>query len=143
MAPQGHFKMNMFIWLCLFISGLHAIENEQDAIAAAGKPKPKPKPQLTVSTTEGKILGQVLYESRVWRGIRYGDAPVGEWRWKDARDPPKFKDVQEQFNFGSSCVQPTDEFTVSEDCLFLNVYSPLSPPSGRDGLYMFYNIFFW
>jgi para-nitrobenzyl esterase len=55
-------------------------------------------------------------------GIRYGQAPVGPLRWRPPQAPNPGQGSIVAGNFGPTCVQgqPTD----SEDCLFLNVFTP-------------------
>lgn len=83
--------------------------------------KPVAPSKYLINAKAGKFLGQDLYGARAWRGIRYGTAQ----RWMDSVPVPKSDSIQEQFEFGAACWQPTlDPVGYSEDCLFLNVYAP-------------------
>jgi para-nitrobenzyl esterase len=55
-------------------------------------------------------------------GIRYGQAPVGALRWRPPQAPNPGQGAIVAATPGATCVQgrPTD----SEDCLFLNVFTP-------------------
>ena len=55
-------------------------------------------------------------------GIRYAQPPVGALRWKPPQAPNPGQGSIVAGSFGHTCPQgqPTD----SEDCLFLNVYTP-------------------
>jgi para-nitrobenzyl esterase len=55
-------------------------------------------------------------------GIRYGQAPVGTLRWKPPQAPNPGQGSIIANAFGHTCVQ--GRATDSEDCLFLNVYTP-------------------
>ena len=61
-------------------------------------------------------------------GIRYGQPPVGTLRWKPPQAPnPPGQGKFDAVNIGNRCTQirATDQTIIgSEDCLFLNVYTP-------------------
>eukprot|EP00605_Chrysophyceae_sp_TOSAG23-4_P002326 GSChrysophyteH1.ASY1.ANO1.2572.1 assembled CDS len=64
--------------------------------------------------------------------VRYAEAPVGDLRWRPSQ-PYKAKsgEVQDASNFGAICHQDqqfcdAQPLGCSEDCLFLNVYTPSS-----------------
>ncbi|XP_070577224.1 acetylcholinesterase-like [Ptychodera flava] len=101
--------------------------------------------QPVVSTTAGKVRGtrlQVLDESvDRYLGIPYAEPPVGVLRFKRAvplRRP--WQDILDATYFKNVCWQQADIFSVnfsaaaswtpkepmSEDCLYLNVWSPTS-----------------
>lgn len=77
---------------------------------------------------------------RSWRGIRYAQSPMGDLRWRAPQEPPLSNDttIYSALNFGPQCPQTPNaaarvlpggnkshfHLPTSEDCLFLNVYSP-------------------
>ncbi|MCP4750815.1 MAG: carboxylesterase family protein [Proteobacteria bacterium] len=75
---------------------------------------------------------------RAYKGIPYAAAPVGELRWKPPR-PVSWEGVRECREFGPACHQPPvlermynePLGPVSEDCLFLNVWTPADTGQGR------------
>jgi para-nitrobenzyl esterase len=84
-----------------------------------------------VATTTGTYQGLKNFQElpgdpasgvNVFFGIRYGQAPVGTLRWKPPQAPNPGQGSIVAATPGATCVQgrPTD----SEDCLFLNVYTP-------------------
>lgn len=86
-----------------------------------------------VQTAQGAVRGIVTAHSRKWLGIPFAKPPVGSLRWQSPKPPtawaPEVKDATE---FGHNCLQsgksidmgwPQPRSTLSEDCLFLNVYS--------------------
>ncbi len=91
-----------------------------------------------VQTVQGKVEGQKLPNSTVtaFRGIPYAAPPVGDLRWRPSQQHAAWQGVRKATEFGASCMQfktgarlPwSDEFMVqndiSEDCLFLNVWTP-------------------
>ncbi len=103
-------------------------------------PERKAVPQAEASTkrttTSGDVVGyRADYESDAWLGIPYAKAPVGALRWRAPQSPTAWTGVRESLSFGSPCVQYASEFggvttakpgtpVGSEDCLFLNIWSP-------------------
>lgn len=92
-----------------------------------------------VKTAQGAVSGQVDAASHVasFKGIPFAEPPVGELRWHAPEPPRAWKGVRDGTQFAPSCMQPvhsgdflpwTKEFlvhgAVSEDCLYLNVWTP-------------------
>ncbi|CAH1255487.1 CES2 [Branchiostoma lanceolatum] len=102
-----------------------------------------------VSTTHGDVRGSEFLTASVvgnavfdrvftFKGIPYAAPPVGDLRWRPPQDPRSWSRVRDVTEFGSRC--PQVEFPLlhpiwaelaafrsnssSEDCLFLNVYTP-------------------
>lgn len=75
----------------------------------------------TVETTLGRIGGSIENGVHVFRGIRYGMAQ----RFQAPIPPPQFRHVVDALSFGPSAPQNGDKYRPqSEDCLFLNVWTP-------------------
>ena len=93
----------------------------------SSSPAPSANP-LSVTTTEGEIRGIESGNVRVFRGIPYAAAPVGELRFAPTEPAAPRQGVLELSNeFGAMCPQVdllTQQVLGSEDCLFLNVYAP-------------------
>ena len=88
---------------------------------------------LTVKTAQGKVLGKTISDGKVraFMGLPYAAPPVGEMRWKAPAPPAKWKGKRDATQYGARCVQARvfDDMVFqdsgpSEDCLFLNVYTP-------------------
>lgn len=89
----------------------------------------------TVETQFGTIEGLASKSGSQFLGIPYAKAPVGDLRW---RAPQPIDALPEGFtatDFGPSCAQapsPFGEPSLSEDCLYLNIYRPRGAfPAGR------------
>jgi para-nitrobenzyl esterase len=75
---------------------------------------------------------------RIFRGIPYAAAPVGERRWRAPASVDSWSGVRASDRFGAACAQ-VDMFagaglsreTQSEDCLYLNIWTPASAPAER------------
>lgn len=90
------------------------------AFAATGDP--------VVATSGGSIRGTREGGLSVFRGIRYGTAA----RFQAPHAPPPSRDVVDATRFGPSCPQKNDRYReTSEDCLFLNVWTPEARAGGR------------
>ena len=53
--------------------------------------------------------------------MRYAQAPIGELRWRAPKAAKKSPETVDALSFGSACPQSA---RGSEDCLFINVWSP-------------------
>jgi len=90
---------------------------------------------LLVETDLGWIQGHKNgAQVREWTGIPYAVPPIGSLRWEDPVSPQYTDVYQATFNApGCSqiCTLPpgTCPVTVSEDCLYLSVWAPLSASS--------------
>jgi para-nitrobenzyl esterase len=69
---------------------------------------------------------------RSFKGIPFGQPPVGELRWREPEPVKNWKGVRNADEFGPRCMQrtsPTSDYWfrsngMSEDCLYLNVWTP-------------------
>jgi para-nitrobenzyl esterase len=88
---------------------------------------------IIVKTQQGKVQGKTINDGKVkaFLGLPYAAPPVGDLRWKAPQPPAKWKSVRDAGKFGAHCAQGRiyDDMVFqdagpSEDCLFLNVYTP-------------------
>jgi para-nitrobenzyl esterase len=78
-----------------------------------------------------------------FRGVPFAAPPVGDRRWRAPQPAPPWPGVRRAEAFGPSCIQQivqerkpwTYEFMthgeISEDCLFVNIWTPAKSPSER------------
>jgi para-nitrobenzyl esterase len=100
--------------------------------AWAGAQSASSNPQ--VSTDKGAVVGSVDQKIgvRTFLGIPYAAPPVGALRWQPPRPAASWSAPRQATTLGSACEQNVNTsfgqptVGVSEDCLFLNVYTPLS-----------------
>ncbi|CEL06799.1 hypothetical protein ASPCAL09971 [Aspergillus calidoustus] len=82
--------------------------------------------KITVKSNEYTLTGYRDARSFRFIGVPFADPPVDELRLAPPRaySGPKKIDATK---FGSPCVQAGFEGDVSEDCLYLNIYTPVLP----------------
>src|SRR5438552_6075978 len=69
---------------------------------------------------------------RSFKGIPFGQPPVGDLRWREPQSVKNWKGVRNADQFGPRCMQRTTPGAdywfrgngMSEDCLYLNVWTP-------------------
>jgi para-nitrobenzyl esterase len=93
-----------------------------------------------VDTVYGKVRGMDVSGIMTFRGIRYGASTTGPNRFMPPVKPARWKGIYDAFAYGAAApqmpVDPTDGYVqsvdwdahvksgISEDCLFLNVWTP-------------------
>ena len=93
-----------------------------------------------VATKAGPIQGITEADGlRVFKGIPFAAPPIGPLRWQPPQPVAKWKDVRQATAFGAQCMQRRIYGDMifraagnSEDCLFLNVWTPAK--TGRERL---------
>lgn len=81
-------------------------------------------------TRSGKLRGHLDRGVRVFRGIPYG-ADTAARRFMPALREPAWQGVRDANEYGASAPQSGDEQRTSEDCLFLNVFTPGLRDNGK------------
>lgn len=90
-----------------------------------------------VSVTGGLVQGSQDNYSYYFKGIPFAAPPVGSLRFRDPQPVPSWTGVKPATQFSPGCIQqcilPRPEFTcpsqTSEDCLYLNVFTPTTNSS--------------
>jgi para-nitrobenzyl esterase len=90
-----------------------------------------------VTITGGGVRGLVVPGGYVFRGLPYAAPPTGDLRWRPPRPLPAWPGVRDATRFGPSSPQPPNPALTgptSEDCLYLNVYTPTLGSNGGSGM---------
>jgi para-nitrobenzyl esterase len=89
---------------------------------------------VIVKTTKGYIKGLQENQAIVFKGVPYAQPPIGALRFRAPQPHQKWKDTLSCLKFGSEAVQYDGGKAVakgSEDCLFLNIYTPAITPKAK------------
>ncbi|NKL80687.1 carboxylesterase family protein [Rhizobium leguminosarum] len=81
----------------------------------------------TVTIDSGMLKGERSGTVVSFKGIPYAAPPVGDLRWRNPRPVETWSGIKDARDFGPSCMQ-TDDLPKSEDCLTLNVWTPVKRP---------------
>jgi para-nitrobenzyl esterase len=106
---------------------------------------------LPVKTHGGMVAGVAGKDASitVFRGIPFAAPPVGDMRWRAPQPAASWQGVKKADKFGASCIQSvveerkpwTYEFMthgdVSEDCLYLNVWTAAKSASEKRPVYVY------
>ncbi|GFG67155.1 carboxylic ester hydrolase [Mycobacterium kubicae] len=93
-----------------------------------------------VETTYGPVRGCQDGSVKVWKGIRFAAAPVGDLRFRAPEPPERSAEVVDATEFGPACPQAVVPrmplelgAPLGEDCLRLNVWAPagVEPGAGK------------
>jgi para-nitrobenzyl esterase len=93
---------------------------------------------------EGGLLSGtkgITSDMKVYRGVPYAAPPLGDLRWRAPKPAPRWEGVRKADQFAATCMQTpyaegspyrTAPEPVSEDCLYLNIWTgATSPKEGR------------
>src|SRR5581483_940814 len=88
---------------------------------------------------------------RVYKGIPFAAPPVGELRWRPPQAAARWEGVRKAEQFSNACVQDTTPGRgprllldgapppISEDCLYLNVWTAAKSASERRAVIVYYH----
>jgi para-nitrobenzyl esterase len=117
-------------------------------VAAA---RPPAAALATVRVAGGQLAGAPSADGTVvaFKGVPFAAPPIGDLRWRAPRPPAAWPGVRRADTFGANCLQNivdarkpwTYEFmahgATSEDCLYLNVWSPAKAAAERRPVYVY------
>jgi len=105
------------------------------------------QPIPTVPVTGGAIKGNLAAPGAVFKGIPFAAPPVGPLRWREPQPVKPWRGVRDATEYSAACMQnaigtgaflapiaqrygntyATPRWNLSEDCLYLNVWTPEWP----------------
>ena len=77
-----------------------------------------------VMTEYGLVQGVTETDLTVYKGVPFAAPPVGDLRWRPPQPAAKWSGVRAADKFGPDPYQGDGKGGVSEDCLYLNVWTP-------------------
>src|SRR6516225_1709897 len=80
-----------------------------------------------VETSDGRVRGISSGGVDRFLGIPYAAPPVGDLRWRPPQPHGRWRGVRDATSFANHCPQVASPFglpSVTEDCLYLNVFRP-------------------
>lgn len=90
---------------------------------------------VLVPTSAGSLRGTIDDGIAVFKGVPYAAPPVGDLRFRPPAPVAPWDGTRDAVAYGPSCPQPTQrpagwtqEESESEDCLYLNVWTPDASP---------------
>ena len=92
-----------------------------------------------VTTRYGKLQGVEENGITSFRGVPYAKPPIGELRWRAPQKPEPWEGVRDCTKFSKIPVQLPGQCAYeaitlneqSEDCLYLNIWTPAQNPGER------------
>ncbi|HSW40262.1 MAG TPA: carboxylesterase family protein, partial [Acidobacteriota bacterium] len=89
----------------------------------------------TVKVPGGEVQGVVAEGISIFKGIPFAAPPVGDLRWKAPAPVQPWTGIRKADAFGPACMQAAGSMgntaPVSEDCLYLNVWTPAKKPGEK------------
>ena len=89
----------------------------------------------TAKVTGGEVQGVVTEGISIFKGIPFAAPPVGDLRWKAPAPVQAWTGIKKADAFGPACMQAAGAMgntaPVSEDCLYLNVWTPAKKPGEK------------
>ncbi len=106
------------------------------ALAVSAQTGAPAAPRAT--TANGVLEGTYSSGIKIFRGVPYAKPPVGDLRWREPQPAVNWQGVRKADKFGPRAMQLpiySDMMFrsegVSEDCLYLNVWTPAQSASGK------------
>ena len=99
--------------------------------------------KIQVTVSDGILEGRARDSVYIFKGVPYAAPPVGNLRWKAPQPLAKWSGIRNAIDFGPRPVQKSGilyEFrskTMSEDCLYLNVWTTAKATDQPHPVYIF------
>jgi para-nitrobenzyl esterase len=111
----------LFIILLCIVFNINSIEAQSVETKIPGDP---------LKIEGGLIAGKLLPNGvKTYLAIPYAAPPVGELRWRETQPVIPWTGIRDADNYCAPCAQQSNN--SSEDCLYLNIWAPVSAVSGK------------
>ena len=77
-----------------------------------------------VEVEQGVVEGAVEDSLTIFKGIPFAQPPIGDLRWRAPQPANKWEGIKETKKYAPAPIQGNDPTGKSEDCLYLNVWTP-------------------
>jgi len=100
------------------------------ALATVAAPATGTAAAPRVLTESGVLAGISDHGLRVYKGVTYAAAPVGDLRWRPPAPKAPWSGTRQAHSFAPACMQEGVSMpgekppAISEDCLYLNIWAP-------------------
>src|ERR1700722_15952964 len=92
-----------------------------------------------VPTQSGLVQGATEDGIAIYKGIPFSAPPLGDLRWRAPQPLTAWRGIRDANKFAPACMQVPivnatlgmDAVDTSEDCLYLNVWTPAKSPGDR------------
>src|SRR3984957_16296387 len=129
-------RVRRAVWSAGSAAGLAAAVLAAGASGAVASPASS-SANPVVRVDGGLVRGADVAGVDSFLGLPYAAPPTGNLRWRPPRPDAGWSGVRDATQFGPSCPQAASPFAppgaFSEDCLYLNVYTPASVERGGGG----------
>lgn len=117
---------------CPCLPGRRTFLSGFSALGAMLRAHAQPEKTVTAKTTHGQLRGALQDGLHIFKGVPYAGSPAGANRFKAPPPLQPWSGIRDALAYGSQSMQnpdpawPTDwkPAPASEDCLFLNVWTP-------------------
>lgn len=98
---------------------------------------------VEIATAEGRLRGARVNGVSVFKGVRYAAPLTANERFRAPKKLQSWKGVRDALAYGAPSIQAPGNanlagVTPSEDCLFLNLWTPATKPDGKKRAVMYY-----
>jgi para-nitrobenzyl esterase len=125
-----------FLVFCILIAGFFFVAG----CAQTGPAPGAVNESVVVKTDAGSVSGVSQDGLRVFTGIPFAAPPTGDLRWRPPAPVQPWDGVKEAKKYSATCPQPSPSapLNMSEDCLYLNVWTPAQSPDEKLPVMIFF-----
>jgi len=127
-------RRNLIAW-----TAAHVLALAVAGLAPSAHAQPAPE---VVQTSAGQVKGLTADGVRKFLGVPFASPPVGDLRWRPPVAPASLTSVRDATKFAPHCAQLNRGVFAApsntEDCLYLNVFTPALSGAKRPVMVWFY-----
>ncbi len=127
-------KSGLLVAIAAIVAGSVSCSGQGTAGLVTAGQTHRAQSALVVATADGMLRGFQAGAMNSYLGIPYAAPPVGPLRWRPPQPPARWSGIRAATKFAAHCAQPVGVFgraSMSEDCLYLNVFAPAPATAPR------------